>query len=92
MKIPRCQVIRAIEACLLEGARSATVYLDSKTTIKATRMFKVGKRNRQTMLMLTIGTPNYLERKFIKLCKRAGEPFPVRKMQLKFYPNKKQGG
>jgi len=41
-------------------------------------------------MVLTIGRPNYAEREFIKLCKKAGEPFPVKKMQLKFYPKKKK--
>jgi hypothetical protein len=33
----------------------------------------------------TIGIPNYL-REFIRKCKKAGEPFPVKKIQLKFLP------
>ena len=28
-----------------------------------------------------VGKPNYRERKFIALCKEAGEPFPVKKTQ-----------
>jgi hypothetical protein len=90
MKIPRCQVMRAVEACLNEGARKAVVYLDEKTTIKVSRMFPKDGRNTRTSLMLSFGSPSYEERQFIKLCKKAGQPFPVRKIQLKWYKPKKK--
>ena len=78
MKIPRNAISQVIEAILEVGAKKATKYLDDKTVVKATRQ---GKNN---SLILTWGRPNYLERKFIKLCKKAGEKFPIRKVQLKF--------
>lgn len=40
-------------------------------------------------ITLTIGKPNYAEREFIKLCKKAKEPFPVKNTQLKFWKPKK---
>jgi hypothetical protein len=39
--------------------------------------------------VFTIGKPNYEEREFIKKCKKAGEPFPVKKIQVKFYNKSK---
>lgn len=40
--------------------------------------------------VLKIGKPNYLERDFVKMCKKAGEPLPVKKVQIKHYPKKKK--
>jgi len=61
------------------GAYRATGYLSPKLTIKATFV------NKESVL-ITVGRPNYAERKFIKLAKKAGEKFPIRKIQLK-WPN-----
>jgi hypothetical protein len=61
-----------------------TKYVSEKFTVKLT---KIGKPKKSLLkeYKLTIGTPNYLERKFIKICKKAGEPFPIKNIQLKFY-------
>jgi hypothetical protein len=40
------------------------------------------RTKRQTEIVVTIGKPNYAERKFIELAKKAGEPFPIKKIQL----------
>lgn len=85
MKIPRLQVARVVEACLEMGARRATVYLAPTTIVRATHRHKPHSRERTTELVLTIGAPNARERSFIRSCKRAGEPFPVRKIQLQWY-------
>lgn len=69
--------------------RSVVKYVDPKTVVRATRRHKPDRRNSRTEFVLTIGAPNYLERKFVKLCVKAGEPFPVKKVQYKFYPAKK---
>jgi hypothetical protein len=71
-----------------------TKYLSDKLTIKATRPVyrrrtkhqrkKSAKRTlRDDVLTIrfTVGPPNYQERVFIRDCKHAGEPFPVRKLQ-----------
>lgn len=39
-------------------------------------------------VILTIGKPNYVEREFVALCKKAKEPFPVKKIQLKTWKKK----
>lgn len=36
-----------------------------------------------------MGAPNFAERRFIRLCFKAGEPLPVRKVQIKWWPKKK---
>ena len=62
------------------------VYFESPThTEKVTRQKRecIGQ---QVTFLVTIGKPNYAERKFIEKLKQSGEPFPVKKLQLKFYP------
>lgn len=86
MKVPRSAVRQVVESMLeCTGIRKATKYLDANTTVKCTRQRPYDSRDRQETLLLTIGKPNYAERKFIKLCQKAGDPFPVRKVQFQFY-------
>jgi len=66
------------------GGRSATKYLSPVLVVKATRHGKPCKNERSTSMVVTVGKPNYAEREFIKKCKKAGEPFPVKKIQLKW--------
>jgi hypothetical protein len=66
------------------GAKKATKYFSDKLVVKATRRGKLRKNERETEILFTFGRPNYAEREFIKRCKIAGEPFPVKKAQLKF--------
>ena len=35
-------------------------------------------------MLLTFGKPNFVERRFIQKCIKAGEPFPAKKIQLQF--------
>lgn len=67
----------------------ATRYIADDLTVKVTRRHRPRARARQEEFVVTFGKPNYAERAFIRKCKLAGEPFPVRKIQLKFYPQKK---
>ena len=79
-------------ALLREGAYKATSYQSEKLVINATIRLTRGKlprKNENLDIVVKIGRPNFAERKFIKDCKRAGEPFPVKQIQLKFPPNKK---
>jgi len=73
------------ERILVGGAYKATKYLNDKLTIKATRKRYKDKilKNRAIDIIFTIGKPNYEEREFIKKCKKAGELFPVKKIQVK---------
>ncbi len=73
-------------ALLGSGARKATKYFSEVEVVKATRKtFRsmAGKPVR-TEMSFTYGRPNYEERKFIRLAKRAGEAFPIKKIQLRF--------
>jgi len=65
--------------------RQATMFLDPKMVITATRRTFKGKilQRGNIEIILKIGKPNHAEREFIKRRKRAGEKFPVKKIQLK---------
>jgi hypothetical protein len=67
------------------GAKKATQYISPTEVAKATRRGKARKSDRTVEMVFTIGKPNFEEREFIKKCKKAGEPFPVKKIQVKFY-------
>lgn len=88
--VPR--VLSALEA---SKAHTSVKYLSDKLVIRATRLMygPVGKRHipagHDLHVVLTIGKPNYIQRTFIKMCKKSGEPFPVKKIQLKFASKKK---
>lgn len=74
-------------AMYADGVRKATKYIDKNLVVKITLPAKKGgkrmQRARGVTATVTVGRPNYLERKFIAQCKKAGEKLPVRKVQLK---------
>ncbi len=73
------------KAVLDSGAYQGILYVSPKRTIKATRKRFKGKFSRSVVeLQFTDGRPNYLERKRIKDLVKVKEPFPVKKIQLKF--------
>ena len=77
-----------VDALLMNRARRATKYFSPKEVVSACRPCYKGKvqggRDTRATIVLKLGAPNCDEREFIKRCQRAGEPFPVRKIQLKF--------
>lgn len=81
-------VPEVIGAVMAEQARSATKYVTDKYVVKATRSnrWSLRKNARNVTILVTFGSPNYAEREFIKQCAKAHEPFPVKKVQLRFYP------
>ncbi len=86
MKITRSAVTKVVMAMLeCRDLRKATLYLDPETSVRCARRFKLHKLSRRDELLLTLGRPNYNERAFIRACKKAGEPFPVKKLQLKWW-------
>jgi hypothetical protein len=79
-----------IIATLLDNdAYQTTKYIAPNQVMRATRRVwkrKIDRRDRRIELVVTIGAPNYREREFIKVLKKAGEPFPVKKVQIRFMP------
>lgn len=85
-------IAKTIRAVLKSGARVGTTYVSATQTVRVSRrtMAYSGtkKFSRGTIeLAVTVGKPNYTQRNFIKACRKAGEPFPVRKVQLKALSN-----
>ena len=75
-----------VQTLLSNKARRATKYIDSKLVVSAARVLfngKIDRRDTRTTIVLKIGAPNYQEREFIKMCRKADEPFPVERVQLK---------
>jgi hypothetical protein len=81
-------VFNSLAAAIIDGgAIKATKYISTSETAKATRRtYKYKGKSKQTPIeiLFTIGNPNYKEREFIKKAKKAGEPFPIKKIQLHF--------
>lgn len=92
MKDERSKYFAEVADCVLsgDGVYKATKYISDSLTLKATRKRYKGKcfNNKVIDLVFTLGKPNYEERKFIKLLLKAGDPFPVKKVQLKFIKSK----
>lgn len=85
MKVARHWIVDLIEVLDGTGAIRATKYLSEKQIIRAVRRTYGGKIIKgNTEIVLTMGKPNYQEREFIKNCKKAGEGFPVKKIQIKW--------
>ena len=73
------------------GAVKATKFVSEKFTVKAKlKEFKGRGSSRTKEIHVTFGAPNYEEREAIRRFKKAGEPFPVKKVQLKFAKPKKK--
>ena len=86
-KLPVCHFDKVILALLLNNAVKATEYVNPTLICRATRK-RSGKKidhRHNIEIILTVGKPNYVERDFIRKCKKAGEPFPLKKIQLKVY-------
>ena len=84
MKIPRSAVASVVLSVLeCSCLRSAVKFLDHKTVVKCTCVHRPDARCKSRNFVVTIGAPNFRERQFIDLCVKAGEPFPVKKLQFK---------
>jgi hypothetical protein len=83
-------VSRAVEDLLRSGARTAVRYVSDRAVVRATHRHRPTRRARTVELVLTIGQPNAREREFIRRCRKAGEPLPVRKTQLRHWPKKRK--
>jgi hypothetical protein len=82
-KVPLSAVTSVVEAVLRLKIHRATKYISPTMVVRAT----VGKRDMNSKtLVLTIGKPNFLERKFVKTLIKAKEPFPVKNVIFKYPP------
>lgn len=84
MKFDSHAVYSAVSTLWYQGAKRATKYVSPDYVVSAHRVGKPDRRGKSVPIMLKIGKPNHAERAFIKACRKAGEPFPVRRVQVKF--------
>lgn len=70
---------------VLMGAKRATKFISPKHVVAGSRRRKRSKRERYVDVVVKIGAPNFRERAFIRACQKSGEPFPVKKVQLKWF-------
>lgn len=82
---------QVITALIVQKVRRATKYVSPKLVIRAHRIVggralgndpKVDGRSNEIDIRVKIGPPNFHERQFIGDCVKAGEPFPVKKIQF----------
>jgi hypothetical protein len=89
MTIPKRVFSNVIAVLNAKNVRRAVAYLDAKTVVMATRQRKFSSRGRSHTILLTYGAPNYRQREFIKICAKAKEPLPLRKIQIEFWPKRR---
>ena len=87
MKTPLNAISGVVDILLRANAIKAVKFLSPKLIVRAVRKTfdKKISADSNVEILLTIGRPNYVERAFIKVLQKAGEPFPVNKIQLKLY-------
>ena len=91
--VPAAIVGKVVRTLLESGAHKVTAYLSPNQTVKACRKMYEGKistpRDTRADVTVTVGVPNYSERRFIKMARAAGEPFPIKKLQIKQPPQRR---
>lgn len=79
-------VIDVIKAVQQDKVYSAAKYISEKIVVRIARKRfnnKLPAKGSNFEGVLVIGRPNFAQREFIALCKKAKEPFPVKNVQLK---------
>lgn len=72
----------------MSHVRKATAFISPKLTIKATAQHRGDKRSKSATCLVTVGAPNFVERRFIRVCQKAGMAFPLSQIQWKHWPKK----
>lgn len=80
---------KAVREALETGCRKATAYISDSMVATATARHRPDKRSKRMEFVVKLGAPNFLERRFIRLCKKVGMCFPLRQVQLGWWPKKK---
>lgn len=75
-----------VVAVVAAKAWRAVKYVSPTQVVRATRVLWRKRIPRTVDIRLSVCRPNYREVRFIRDCKKAGVPFPVRKIQLQFPP------
>lgn len=84
------QYAAVAKAIIYNNAYQAISYISPKLTLKATRQHKASSRDTRATFVFTMGRPAFREAEQIKRLIKAGEPFPVKKIELRFKVYKKK--
>lgn len=79
----------AVGDTLTGNVRRATAYISPTLTIKATAQRRQDKRDKSATCLVTVGRPNFVERRFIRVCQKAGMAFPLNSIYHKPWPKNK---
>lgn len=88
-QVKRSDISLVVDTLLKSDLKRVTKFVSPKLTIKATRLFKPNRVQTAETYIVSIGRPNFAERKFIKDAVKAGEPFPVRNILFQHFPESK---
>jgi hypothetical protein len=86
LSLAACAAADVVMALLETDAKTATRYLGPKQTVRGTYVGKRDRRTRRHTIVISVGSPNYAERAFIRECKTVGVGFPIREVLLKYPP------
>lgn len=84
------QYAAVAKAIIDNNAYQAIKYISPKLTLKATRQHKALSRDTRATFVFTMGRPAFREAEQIKRLIKVGEPFPVKKIELRFKVYKKK--
>lgn len=81
-------ILNTVRALVQTQAATATTFVSPTLTVRATRKRFKGKvpKRGNIEVSLTIGKPNHEARELIRTMRKAGEPFPVKKIRLTGLP------
>lgn len=74
----------------IKNCRRAMAFISPKKTVKATAQRRLDKRDRSATILVTVGAPNFLERRLIRSYQKSGVVFPLNQIHHKFWPKKKR--
>lgn len=70
------------------NVRRATAFISPTFTMKASAQRRQDKRAKSATVLVTVGAPNFSERRFIRACQKSGVVFPVTGIQWKLWPKR----
>ena len=80
---------KVISTLVVGDCRSVVRYLTPKLVVRATWRHKPRSNHTREEMVVTYGAPNYREAIFAKQAVKAGEPFPIKKIQTRAWPKKR---
>ena len=81
---------KVMQICLCDPlVRQALYFISPKLRVKVSRFGKA-RKGQADSFRVEMGRPNSIERKFVKLCVKSGEPFPLKRVRVNLYPKKRK--